>query len=272
MQNTIANSIEISGLGIHSGKTVKMILMPAVENSGIVFQSPNGESVQAKFENVHCTNMSTKLSAGSFSVDVVEHLMAALWGSGIDNVRIELDGNEVPVLDGSAIEFMRLIKKAGLKQLAAKRNVFEVTQTITASEGDKYITISPNENGLTIDMCIEFEHQAIGKQQIIFEGRDFEQQFAPARTFGFMQDLDFLHRNGLGLGASLDNCVAVDVDGIANPEGLRFTDEFVRHKVLDCLGDLFLSGHYLQCHVKAYKTGHKLNNLALRQLFGEVKE
>jgi UDP-3-O-[3-hydroxymyristoyl] N-acetylglucosamine deacetylase len=269
MQNTIADPIEISGIGIHSGETVKMKLIPAGINSGIVFRSSAGESVQAKFDNVQCTNMSTKLSNGSFSVDVVEHLMAALWGSSIDNLIMELDGNEVPILDGSAVEFMTFIKKAGLKQLDAKRNIFEVTQTITVCEDDKFVTLSPNKNGLTIDMSIDFEHPAIGKQQIIFNGEDFEKQFAPARTFGFVKDLEYLHRNGLGLGASLENCIGVDEDGIANAEGLRFTDEFVRHKVLDCIGDLFLSGCYLHCHVKAHKTGHKLNNLVLRKLFGK---
>jgi UDP-3-O-[3-hydroxymyristoyl] N-acetylglucosamine deacetylase len=268
MQNTIKKAISISGIGIHSGKEVTADLLPAGEDSGIVFKTSDANSVEAKFDNVTSTNMSTKLSNGQCTVDVVEHLMAALWASNIDNLIIHLNSFEVPILDGSAIEWMKKIRDSGITQQSSKRKILKVRKVVKVSDDDKYVEISPNsKDGIAIDLSIHFEHPAIGIQQILFDGNLFEERFAPARTFGFMKDLEYLHRNGLGLGASLENCIGIDESGIVNPEGLRFDDEFVRHKVLDCIGDLFLSGYHLNCKIRAHKTGHKLNNMVLRKMF-----
>lgn len=270
MQNTIAKAASVSGIGIHSGKKVTAHLMPAAVDSGIVFKTSDGNSIEAKFDNVTSTNMSTKLSNGVVEVDVVEHLMAALWGSHIDNLIINLNSSEVPILDGSSIEWIRQIREAGITQQNSKRKILRVKKSVGISDGDKYVEISPNEkDGISIDLSIHFEHPAIGMQQVSFDSsqNSFNELFASARTFGFMKELDYLHSNGLALGASLDNCIGLDESSVINPEGLRFNDEFVRHKVLDCVGDLFLSGYQLSCKVRAHKTGHKLNNMVLRKMF-----
>lgn len=272
MQHTIARPISVTGIGIHSGKEVTANLMPGDEDNGIVFRTSDGNAVEAKFDNVISTNMSTKLSNGSCEVDVVEHLMAALWASNIDNLIIHLNSFEVPILDGSAAEWIKNIKEAGVSQQNSKRKNLKVQKSIKVYDNDKYVLILPNEKeGLLVDLSIEFDHKAIGNQHASFDSiiHSFEELFAPARTFGFIKELEYLHRNGLGLGASLDNCIGVDEEGVANPEGLRFEDEFVRHKVLDCIGDLFLSGYHLNCKINAYKTGHKLNNMALRKMFAD---
>jgi UDP-3-O-[3-hydroxymyristoyl] N-acetylglucosamine deacetylase len=267
MQNTVAKPTIISGVSMHSGQQVTMKLIPSNENSGIVFRDKNGHYIQARFDNVHSTNMSTKLSDGQCSVDLVEHLMAGLWGIGIDNLIVELDSIEVPICDGSAKVFLDEIIKVGIQRQNVPRKIFTVTEEIKVTDNDKYVIISPNNDGLIIDMTIDFTHNVIGRQQFIFDStkHSFADDIAPARTFGFIKDLDQLHQNGLALGASLDNCIGLIDDSVANT--LRFKDEFVRHKILDCIGDLFLSGYYLHCKVVAYKTGHKLNNIALRRLF-----
>lgn len=272
MQNTIAKTISISGVGIHSGREVTAHLMPAAADSGILFKTSDGSSVEAKFDNVISTNMSTKLSNGVVDVDVVEHLMAALWGSNIDNLIVHLNSSEVPILDGSSVEWIRQIKQTEITQQNSERKILKVKKSVSISDGDKYVEISPNnKDGILIDLSIHFDHPAIGMQQVSFDSsqHSFEELFAPARTFGFMKELDYLHSNGLALGASLENCIGLDETGIANPEGLRFNDEFVRHKVLDCVGDLFLSGYQLNCKVRAHKSGHKLNNMVLRQMFSD---
>lgn len=269
MQNTISTPITISGTGLHSGKKVTMKLLPAKENSGIIFKSIDGREIQAKFDNVHSTNMSTKLSNEQFTVDLVEHLMAGIWGCNIDNLIIEIDGNEVPIMTGNSKGFIDEINKFGIQCQNVPKKILRVIETIEVQEEDKNVIISPNDKGLIIDMTIDFEHLAIGKQRFIFDSlkQSFIEEIASARTFGFIKDLDYLQSNGLALGASLDNCIGLTEDGIANDDELLFKDEFVRHKILDCIGDLFLSGYYLDCRVTAYKTGHKLNNLALKKLF-----
>ncbi len=274
MQRTIGRKAQVSGIGIHSGKPVTTNLLPADINNGIAFKAADGSIIKANFDNVYTTNMSTKIANNNCSIDVVEHLMAALWCTGIDNLIVEVDNVELPIGDGSSTDWVREIKSAGILDQSEKRKILRVEKTLEIREEDKYIIISPNDNpGIIIDVSIDFAHPTIGQQSIIFDSNKdcFEDEFAPARTFGFVQDLEYLHSQGLGLGASSDNCVGVDhEDGIINPEGLRFKDEFVRHKVLDCIGDLFLSGYYLNCRVKGYKTGHKMNNMIITKLFQDT--
>lgn len=268
MQNTVYKEVVIIGIGLHSGRKVTMKLLPAPENSGIVFTNSYGE-IKAKFDNVYSTNMSTKLSNGQTNIDLVEHLMAGLWGANIDNLIVELDNIEVPILDGSARVFIDEINKVGIRSQNAPRKTLKVTEEIKVCEEDKYVAISPNDNGLIIDMTIDFDHKLIGRQRFVFDSskESFLDEIAPARTFGFVNDLDNLNKSGLALGASLENCIGLTDNGIANGEGLLFPNEFVRHKILDCIGDLFLSGYYLKARVTAYKSGHRLNNIALRKLF-----
>ncbi len=268
MQKTVEKEVVIIGIGLHSGKEVTMRLLPAKENSGIVFRNGYGE-VKALFNNVHSTNMSTKLLNGQSTVDLVEHLMAGLWGANIDNVIVELDSIEVPILDGSARRFIDAIMNAGTRSQSEPKKVFKVKSEVKVCEEDKYLVISPNENGLVIDMTIDFPHNAIGYQRFVFDSSkaSFINEIAPARTFGFMKDLNYLHNSGLALGASLKNCIVLTDDKVANSEGLFFPNEFVRHKILDCIGDLFLSGYYLEGKITGYKSGHKLNNMALKKLF-----
>jgi UDP-3-O-[3-hydroxymyristoyl] N-acetylglucosamine deacetylase len=269
MQTTIKQSTAISGIGLHSGGAVTITLKPTDPDRGIVFTTSNGRAIEARFDNVQSTNMSTKLSSEEFTVDLVEHLMAALWGCNIDNLIIEIDSYEVPIMSGNAKSFVDEIMKVGIITQNIPKKTLQIKETIEVREDDKYVIIMPNTSGLVIDMTIDFDHPLIGRQQFIFDSlkTSFIDEIAPARTFGFMKDLEYLHKNGLGLGASLDNCIGLTEDSIANKDGLLFPDEFVRHKILDCIGDLFLSGYYLNCHITAYKTGHKLNNLALQKLF-----
>jgi UDP-3-O-[3-hydroxymyristoyl] N-acetylglucosamine deacetylase len=269
MQTTIKTAVSLSGIGLHSGKNVNLKLIPAEKDMGIVFRKNNGQSIEARFDNVQSTNMSTKLSNSHCTVDLVEHLMAGLWGCNIDNLIIDIDANEVPIMMGNAKSFIDKIMKVGIIEQDALKKKFKIKNPIEVREDDKYVIIKPNDKGLIIDMTIDFDHPLIGKQRFIFDSlkNSFIDEIAPARTFGFMRDLEYLNKNGLGLGASLDNCIGLTDDSIANENGLIFPDEFVRHKILDCIGDLFLSGYYLDCHLIAYKPSHKLNNIALRELF-----
>ena len=273
MQKTISKEIEISGIGIHSGQGVKMKLLPALENTGVVFRVGKNE-IRAAFDNVRSTNMSTNLANNNVKAAVVEHLMAALWGVGIDNTIILLDGEELPILDGSAYPFVEALESVGLIEQSTPRKLLYVRNEIVITEGDKYVKLIPQKRENTeinIDMTIDFDHPAIGKQKMVYNGQkdSFIEIISKARTFGFMSDLEMLHKHGLGLGASLDNCIGIDEEKVVNKEGLRFKNEFVRHKILDCIGDLFLSGYRLCCDVIGYKTGHKLNNAVLHKLFSD---
>lgn len=271
MQNTIKTLIEITGIGLHSGKISKIHLIPAQENTGIVFQSEcESIKINANFSNIICTNMSTKLAYKHFSVNVVEHLMAALWCAKIDNLIIKIYGTEIPILDGSAIEFVQLIHNAGIVQQTQPRKTLKIIKEVKICIDDKYLILSPNEHSeISIDMTINFAHEKIGLQNIIYDDYDinFITEFAPARTFGFVKELQYLQNQGLALGASINNCIGIDDVNVLNE--LRFSNEFVRHKVLDCIGDFFLSGYRLNCTIQAYKSGHHLHNLALNSLFND---
>jgi UDP-3-O-[3-hydroxymyristoyl] N-acetylglucosamine deacetylase len=270
LQRTIEKSITISGIGLHSGARINLKLRPAEANTGIVFHRTDGEqtvSIKASHENVVDTRMATVIGQHGVTVSTIEHFMAALAAFGIDNLHVDIDGPEVPVLDGSAAPFIREIQQAGVKHLASSRKFIAIRKPLEIIEGEKRISIIPSRF-FRITFDIAFDHKAISVQQysVKFSTENFCKEIAPARTFGFLHEVEYLKANGLARGGSLENAVVVDNDGVMNPEGLRYQDEFVRHKILDAFGDFSLIGHPLLGHIRAFKAGHDLNAKMVRTI------
>jgi UDP-3-O-[3-hydroxymyristoyl] N-acetylglucosamine deacetylase len=269
-QRSFKQRASLEGVGLHSGKKVKLTLAPAPAGSGITFVrtdcSPRVE-IPALSEYVVDTMLNTCLGKGGVRVATVEHLLAALAGSGIDNARIEVDGPEVPILDGSCAPWVTLIQEAGIRELRATRRYLLVREPVLVQDGDKRARLAPARN-FTISYTIDFKHPLISDQAYKLElgERSFAKEISRARTFGFKRDVERMHRAGLALGGSLDNAVVVDDFNILNPEGLRFPDEFVRHKILDAVGDLALMGMPIIGHFSAVKSGHALNHQLVRKV------
>ncbi len=273
-QTTIKQSVSCRGTGLHSGVDATITLQPAAIGHGIVFHRVDvaGDGrVPARYDLVHSTAFGTTLrnEAGA-EVRTVEHLMAALAAAGVDNVRIEIDGPEIPIMDGSSAAFVALIEAAGLKSQAATRHYIRILHPIEVRDGDRIARLAPH-NGFQIDCDIDFEAAAIARQRFVFEvkGDVFKNDVARARTFTQMKDVEALHARGLALGGSMENAVVVDEGEILNPEGLRFADECVRHKALDVLGDLALAGKPILGRFEGVKMGHAMNNKVLRALFAD---
>lgn len=274
-QTTIKNAACCFGIGIHSGREVSITLKPAPAGTGIVFIRSDVKStnnrIDALYSNVTDTNLCTMLSnKEGIKVSTIEHLMAAIWGCNIDNLFIEIDGPEVPIMDGSSKAFVFLLEYAGIKTLNAKRKFIKILKELSFNFGKSEYLLSPlnnnsNPNNLEISTEIEFDHYSIGNQKLNFS-ENFKEEIALARTFGFVHEVEYLQTQGLALGASLDNAIAVDKDGILNPEGLRFNNEFVRHKTLDTIGDLFTIGGRIVGKIDSIKPGHQSNNELLRYL------
>jgi len=259
-QHTLKKTVRFAGVGLHSGEPVNLTIKAAPSNSGIRFQrSDLGRKamVPAFMNRVVDTRLATTIGDGEARVSTTEHLLAALAGLGIDNALIEIDGPEVPILDGSAAPFVHILKNCGRARQNARRRMLKVTKEIEFRDGDKVIRVLPYD-GFKVSSEIEFDHQVIRRQTYSMEicPERFADEIASARTFGFLEEVRKLQENGLALGGSLDNAIVVDRYGILNSEGLRFPDEFVRHKILDLIGDLALLGHALLGHVIASKTGH----------------
>ena len=272
-QTTIRDAISCAGVGLHSGSTTRLTLQPAAANTGIVFVRSDlgGAAVAARYDLVADTTLGTTLEAeDGTTVSSVEHLMAALWGCGIDNLVIELDRPEVPALDGSAEPFVFLLECAGRHELAAPRHAIRVLRPVSVADGDKRIALIPDHE-LSVRFEIAFDNPVVGRQTLDLACVDgaFKAELARARTFGFLAEVASMREAGLAGGGSLENAVVVGDDRVLNDGGLRFPDEFVRHKVLDCLGDLYLAGAPLVCRVEAECSGHKLNNAVLRALFAD---
>jgi len=269
-QQTLRNKAAFSGIGLHTGKLITLTLRPAESGTGIVFHrvdlSP-AVSIEARSANVTSTRLSTTVGRGQASVSTIEHLMAALYGCGIDNAHVDINGPEVPIMDGSAACFVEGIVKAGTKGCGKARKYLVVKKPVSVVEGDKRISIIPSRH-YKISFDMQFAHQAVRSQfrSMTFTQQSFAEEIASARTFGFLAEVDALKAHGLALGGSLDNAVVIGDDGVLNQEGLRFPDEFVRHKILDSVGDLALSGHRLIGHVKATKSGHDLNHKLVTEL------
>ncbi|WP_148805769.1 UDP-3-O-acyl-N-acetylglucosamine deacetylase [Campylobacter concisus] len=272
-QTTIARRVETVGIGLHKGEPIRLILEPLDANSGIILHREDlGISFKAEPKNVINTQMATVVGNEKGFISTIEHLMAAVNGYGIDNIRISVDSNEIPVMDGSAISFCMLLDEAGIRHLDAGKKVILVRREVEVVEGSKFVRTSPSRNP-KFDYTIKFDHPVIGEQRYVFEfsKSSFVKNIARARTFGFLKDLQRLQAQNLALGASLDNAVAIDDTHILNPEGLRFENEFVRHKILDAVGDLSLLGAPLLGDYTAFAGSHDLNHKLTLALMADEK-
>ncbi len=269
-QTTIKKVIECSGVGLHSGKVVKLTLRPAAEDTGIVFHIHGKNGVQQlapRPDDVIATGLATTLGLDEARVSTVEHLLAAIRGMQIDNIQIEIRGNEVPIMDGSAASFVFLLKNAGIVRQHKPRTVYRICKPVTYEQDGKWIKASPCDT-LHIDYTIDFAHPVIGKQRMHLEitPESFSTTLAKARTFGFLREVEYLHSNGQALGGSLDNAIVLDDYKVINQDGLRFDNEFVRHKILDFIGDMALLEAPLQGSFQVHCSGHALNNGFLRTI------
>ena len=273
-QQTIRKSFSLNGIGLHSGKKVKITVEPAKVNNGIKFirtDLTKNNVVPALWSNVSSTNLCTTISnEKGVSVSTIEHLMSALSGMHVDNANILINNLEVPIMDGSSLPFVEELENSGMEIQEIPRKIISVKKKILVSNNDSYAKITPNKQ-FSIDFEIDFESQLVSKQacQLQLINGNYKTDVSSARTFGFEKDVDYLQANGLALGGSLDNAVVVGEKDILNKEGLRFNDEFVRHKILDSIGDLYLAGKPIQGYFYGSKSGHFLNNQLLRELFSD---
>ncbi|MEE2566045.1 UDP-3-O-acyl-N-acetylglucosamine deacetylase [Hyphobacterium marinum] len=275
-RHTLASAAVCAGIGLHSGEHVRMVLKPAAPGAGIVFErsdiTGHDNRIEARAANVTGIRLGTTIAneAGA-SVATVEHLMAALAGLGVDDLLVEIDGPEVPVMDGSSAPFVELIRRAGLKASAAPRRAIRVLKSVSVEFQGRTAAFLPSLKPV-IDVEISFPHPAVGRQHCAFDisPEIFAGDVASARTFGFKRDVDAMRAAGLALGGSMDNAVVLDDSGVINEEGLRFADEFARHKALDALGDLYLAGAPILGLYQAHQPGHALNNAALKALLADT--
>ena len=274
-QRTLSSRISASGVGLHTGKKISLTLNPAPVNSGIIFRRTDLESapIKASLENVFDTRLSTSLSNEQIKISTVEHLLSALAGIGIDNAMVELDGPEVPIMDGSARPFVFMIQSAGIQEQTDSKKFIKIKKTIEVKQDEKWAKIEPF-NGFKVAFTIDFDHPAFSEtsqsSEIDFSSVSYLSQVSRARTFGFTKDIELLRKNNLALGGSVNNAIVIDDYRVINEEGVRFQDEFVKLKILDAIGDLYLLGHGLMGSFSAYKSGHHLNNLLLRELVNNV--
>ncbi|MDZ4762425.1 MAG: UDP-3-O-acyl-N-acetylglucosamine deacetylase [Alphaproteobacteria bacterium] len=274
-QQTITQEAGCTGVGLHTGQTVRLTLRPAGVGEGVRFVRTDVRDrdpvILAHALNVSTTQLGTNLTNGAgVSVATVEHLLAACSGMGVDNLVVELEGPEAPILDGSSAPFCRLIERAGPVPQEALRRRLQILKTVEIREGAKIVRLSPG-SGLQLDVTIDFASRAIGRQKIVFTMKPgaFARDIASARTFGFAGDVEKLRSMGLARGGSMDNAIVVDGDRILNPDGLQTEDEFVRHKLLDVIGDLFLAGGPIEGHYEGEQPGHALNNRLLRAVLAD---
>lgn len=273
-QQTLASSAICAGIGVHSGERARLTLKPAPVGTGIRFHRvdvPEAQGwIDARGDLVHDVALGTKLrNEYGTTLSTVEHLLAAVYGLGIDNMIIEVDGPEVPIMDGSSSLYTDLILRTGIRQQARRARYLRITKPIEVQDGPKSAMLLPSDdNGFHLDATIDFDSEAIGRQRksILLTPRSFARELAFARTFGFYRDIKKLHSMGLGQGASMENAIAVEDDKILNPEGLRVEDEFIRHKILDAVGDLALVGHRLIGRYVSEQPGHSINNLLVREV------
>jgi UDP-3-O-[3-hydroxymyristoyl] N-acetylglucosamine deacetylase len=271
-QRTLKNVIRATGVGLHTGKKVYLTLRPAAANTGIVFRRVDLDPVveiPARAENVGDTRLSTSLARGNVCISTIEHLLSALAGLGVDNAYVDVSAAEVPIMDGSAGPFVFLIQSAGFEEQNAAKKFIRILKPVLVEDGDKWAKFEPFD-GFKVAFAIEFDHPFFEECEkyaaIDFSTTSFVKEVSRARTFGFMRDLEMLRERNLALGGSLDNAVVVDDYRVLNEDGLRYEDEFVKHKILDAIGDLYLLGHSLIGEFCGHKSGHALNNRLLRKL------
>jgi UDP-3-O-[3-hydroxymyristoyl] N-acetylglucosamine deacetylase len=271
-QRTLKNSIRATGVGLHTGQKILMTLYPAAPDTGIIFRrtdlSPPVD-ISAHAENVGETTLGTTLHKGDAKISTVEHLLSALAGLGIDNLLIECSAPEVPIMDGSAGPFVFLLQSAGIEEQKAPKRFIRILESVEVRDGDKWARFDPYD-GFKVNFEIEFNHPTFKKHSqsatMDFSTTSFLREVSRARTFGFMRDIESLRAHNLALGGNLDNAIVLDDDRILNEDGLRYEDEFVKHKILDAIGDLYLLGHSLIGEFSGFKSGHALNNKLLRKL------
>lgn len=273
-QKTLRDKVVFSGIGLHSGKDVNMTLRPAEAGTGIVFHRIDlapSVSIEARACNVVNTRLSTTIGKSGATVSTIEHLMAALTGCGIDNAHVDIDGPEVPIMDGSAAPFVHGLREAGTRVLNLPKKYLVIKRPITVIDGDKKISIIPSRY-YRISFDMRFNHPVVNNQfkSMKFSEEGFARDYAAARTFGFLIEVETLKANGLARGGSLDNAVVIGDEGILNEGGLRFQDEFVRHKIMDSVGDFSLAGYSLVGHVKAHKSGHDLNHRLVTEILART--
>lgn len=274
-QRTLRNAIQATGIGLHTGDKVYLNLCPAPVNTGIVFRRTDLDpavEIPARAENVVETTLSTTLCANGEKVSTVEHLMAAMAGLGIDNAYVDVSASEVPIMDGSAGPFVFLIQSAGIEEQAVAKKFIRIKRPLVVEDGDKRASFLPFD-GFKVSFTIDFDHPVFRDRsphaEIDFSTSSFVKQVSRARTFGFMHEIEYLRSRGLARGGSVDNAIVVDEYRILNQDGLRYDDEFVRHKILDAIGDLYLMGYSLIGEFRAYKSGHALNNAVVRSLIAQ---
>ncbi|UDG81395.1 UDP-3-O-acyl-N-acetylglucosamine deacetylase [Candidatus Profftia lariciata] len=276
-QRTLKRIIQATGVGLHNGKKVILTMRPAAANTGVIYRRTDLHSLPVDFltnakyvrDTILCTCL---VNEHNVRISTVEHLNAALAGLGIDNLIIEVDSSEIPIMDGSASPFVYLLLEAGIKELNCAKKFLRLKQTVRVNDGDKWAELSPY-NGFKLDFTINFNHPAIDSSsqhyKMHFSAESFIRQISRARTFGFMRDIEYLQSRGLCLGGSLDCAIIVDDYHVLNQDGLRFKDEFVRHKILDAIGDLFMCGYNIIGAFTAYKSGHALNHKLLQTVLSQ---
>ncbi len=276
LQKTLKQAVSISGVGLHSGNTVTMRLLPAKADTGVVFVRNDltpAKRFKSFAEGVSDTRLCTVVEKDGVKVATIEHIMSALAGLGIDNVEIHLDAPEVPIVDGSSAPFVYLIQNAGIASLDAPRKYLVIKNDVEVRDGDKWAKLSPFSQGFKLDFAIDFAHPVMRHRNssmgLTLTTQNYIQEISRARTFGFLSDIEWLRQNNLALGGSLDNAVVVDDYRVLNEKGLRYEDEFVRHKILDAIGDLYLEGLPILGHYIGYKSGHALNNQLFRAVLAD---
>ncbi len=271
-QRTLKSLVHATGVGLHTGQKVRITLRPAQPDTGVVFRRldlPSAPEIPARGDLVGETRLCSCLVSGGTKIYTIEHLMSALAGLGVDNVHVDLDGPEVPIMDGSAAPFVLLIQQSGIEEQGSPKRFLRVKKRVEAKDGDKWAVLEPYE-GFKLSFSIVYDHPVIEKSNtslsVDFASTSYLKEVARARTYGFMQDVEDLRDIGLALGGGLENAVVLDEHRVLNAEGLRYADEFIRHKILDAIGDLYLVGRPLLAAFSAHKSGHALNNRLLREL------
>lgn len=267
-QRTIKKCVEGVGIGLHKGEPIKIRLEPLAADEGIVFyRSDVGVSIKAEPKNVVDTQMATVIGKDGVSISTIEHFLSAVYSYSIDNLRVIIDGPEIPVMDGSASGFCMLLDEAGIEEMDSKKQVMIIRKPVEVQDGEKFARVVPSSKP-TFRFTIKFDHVAIGRQEhaFVFSKKGFIEDISRARTFGFLRDVQYLRSKGLALGGSLDNAIVLDEKKILNPEGLRYENEFVRHKILDALGDLSLLGMPIIGDYESYAGSHNLNHLLTKEI------
>ena len=277
LQRTLAKSINVTGVGLHSGERVALTLHPAAENSGIAFRRTDlsgkqGEIIRLSPYLINDTRLSsTVVTEDGVRVGTIEHIMSALAAYGVDNVLIELSAPEIPIMDGSSLPFIYLLQDAGIIDQKAQKRFLKILKPVEIKETGKWVRFTPYD-GFKVTLTIEFDHPVFNRSaptfEIDFAGKSYIDEIARARTFGFMQEVELMRAHNLGLGGNLSNAIVIDDTDVLNPEGLRYPDEFVRHKILDAIGDLYIVGHPIIGAFEGYKSGHAINNALLRGVGG----